>query len=228
MIVFGKNVFKELTDNINKIRKVYLSKTFKDNDIYKIIKDNKISFEVLDNFRMDKLVEGNHQGIIIEINDYDYYELKDLYDMNNIVILDHLEDPHNFGAIIRSCEAAGIKGIIIPKNRGVTVNGTVMKTSSGALEHVKICMVNNLIDAINKLKDKGFFIYGADMEGINYTDIDYPEKVCLIVGNEGNGISKLVKENCDEIVSIPMYGKINSLNASVALSILIFDLINRR
>ena len=139
----------------------------------------------------------------------------------------HLEDPHNFGAIIRTCESAGIKGIIIPKDRSVVVNGTVMKTSSGALEHIKVVMVNNLLDTINKLKNKNYFIYGADMDGVNYSETNFASKTCLVIGSEGNGMSRIIKENCDEIVSIPMYGKVNSLNASVAAGILIYEIIKR-
>ena len=142
-------------------------------------------------------------------------------------MLDHLEDPHNFGAIIRTCEAAGIKSIVIPKDRSVSVNETVMKTSVGALEHVNIAMVNNLINAINDFKDNGFFVYAAQMDGTNYKNVDYADKVLLIIGNEGSGISRLVRKNCDEIVSIPQYGKINSLNASVASAILIYGIVNK-
>ena len=141
-------------------------------------------------------------------------------------MLDHLEDPHNFGAIIRSCEARGIKNIIIPKDRSVLVNETVMKTSTGALERVNIIMVNNLVNAINKLKEKGFFIYAAEADGTDYRKVNYADKVCLIIGSEGFGVSKLVRKNCDEILSIPMKGKVNSLNASVSAGILLFGIEN--
>lgn len=226
MRIFGKNVFNEIED-YKKIKKVYLSKSIKDEEIFIKIKENHLPYEIIDNNRLNMMIEGNHQGIIIDVRDYEYKELKECFDEKSVIILDHLEDPHNFGAIIRSAEAAGIKTIIIPKNRSVDVNGTVVKTSAGALEHIKIVMVNNLNDAINKLKDNNFFIYGADMDGIDYKKINYSSKVCLVIGSEGSGISKLVKENCDEIVSIPMKGKVNSLNASVAASILIFDLESR-
>ena len=224
MRVFGKNVFSEIKNNKDKIKKVYLSKDFRDKEIIDYIKDNKIAYETVDYKRMNQLEEGNHQGIIVDIHDYEYFDLDSCLNDDFIVILDHLEDPHNFGAIIRTCEAAGVKSIVIPKDRSVSVNGTVMKTSSGALEHVNIVMVNNLVQAINKLKESDFFVYGADMDGINYRDVDYAKKVVLVIGNEGNGISRLVSESCDEIVSIPMVGKVNSLNASVAAAILIYGI----
>ena len=144
-----------------------------------------------------------------------------------VVILDHLEDPHNFGAIIRTCEAAGIKSIIIPKDRSVMVNETVMKTSSGALSYIKIAQVSNLINVINDFKNKNYFIYAADMDGENYKKVDFNEKCVLIIGSEGKGVSRLVKAASDVIVSIPMKGKVNSLNASVAAAVLIYGVVNR-
>lgn len=222
MLVFGKNVLKELEPK--KIRKAYLNKSLKDNSIQKYLLDNRIRFELVDSNRLDKLVVGNHQGIVIDIDDYNYYSLTDIKDENFIVMLDHLEDPHNLGAIIRTCECAGIKSIIIPKDRSVRVNETVMKVSTGALERVKIVMVNNLVNAIDKLKEQGYFIYAADMDGTDYRNIDYAEKKVLVIGNEGKGISRLVSENSDEIISIPMKGELNSLNASVSAGILIYGM----
>ena len=227
MKVYGKNVFNELKNNPTSIKKVYLSKSFNDKEIIEYIKNNKISYTTTDNKSMDKMVEGKHQGIIILTNDYEYKDYRTMYNNNVVIMLDHLEDPHNLGAIIRTCEAAGIKSIIIAKDRGVSVNSTVMKTSAGALEHVDIAMVNNLNKVIEDFKKNGFFVYGADMNGHNYKDIDFSDKVLLIIGNEGKGMSRLVRESCDEIVSIPQYGKINSLNASVATAIIIYVIINR-
>lgn len=222
MLVCGKNVLKEL--DIKKIRKVYLNKNLKDDSIKKYLLDNHIRFELVDNFRLDKMVNGNHQGIVIDIDDYNYFSLEDIKNENFILMLDHLEDPHNLGAIIRTCECAGIKSIIIPKDRSVRVNETVMKVSTGALERVKIILVNNLVNAINKLKEKGFFVYAADMDGEDYRTVDYNDKKILIIGNEGKGISRLVSDNSDVIISIPMKGKLNSLNASVSAGILIYGM----
>lgn len=221
MRVCGKNVFNEL--DYKTVRKVLISDTFKDKEIINKIKENKLKYIVTDSKIMDHMMAHN-QGIIIEIDDFSYGSIDDIKDDDLILMLDHLEDPHNFGAIIRTCEAKGIKSIIIPKDRGVTVNETVMKTSSGALNHVNIIMVTNLVNAINKLKDKGYFVYAADMDGKNYRDVDYADKVVLIIGNEGNGISKIISDNSDEIISIPMKGVVNSLNASVAAAILIYGI----
>ncbi|MGM9834593.1 MAG: 23S rRNA (guanosine(2251)-2'-O)-methyltransferase RlmB [Bacilli bacterium] len=227
MKVFGRNVFNEYRNNVSDIKKVYLSKGFSDKDIISFIKDNHIKYEVLDNKAMDGMVIGNHQGIIMQIDDYEYVSVDTMFDDDIIVILDHLEDPHNFGAIIRTCESAGIKSIIIPKDRSVSVNSTVMKTSVGALKYVNIAMVSNLVNTIEQLKNKGFFVYAADMDGINYKKCSFAPKTVLVIGSEGNGVGRLVKSKCDEIVSIPMVGHVNSLNASVAAAILIYGIVNK-
>ena len=227
MKVFGKNVFNELKDNVKSIKKVYIAKNFNDKEIIKFIQDNKISYSVTDPKNMDGMVEGRHQGIIAVIDDYEYVDYRDMLNDNVVVMLDHLEDPHNFGAIIWTCEAAGIKSIIIPKDRSVSVTSTVMKTSAGALEHVNISMVNNLVNVIDDFKDNGFFVYAADMDGQNYKDVDYANKVLLVIGSEGNGVGRLVKKNCDQILAIPMAGHVNSLNASVAAAILIYGIVNK-
>ena len=227
MKVFGKNVFNELRENVSSIKKVYLAKNFNDKDIIRFIKDNGISYSVMDQRKMDGMVEGRHQGIIIVVDDYEYSDYKVMLNDKIVVMLDHLEDPHNFGAIIRTCEAAGIKSIIIPKDRSVSVTSTVMKTSAGALEHVNIAMVNNLVNVIDDFKDNGFFVYAADMDGENYKSVDYADKVLLVIGSEGNGVGRLVKKNCDQILAIPQYGHVNSLNASVAAAILIYGIVNK-
>ncbi len=227
MKVFGKNVFNELRDDIGKIKKVYLANNFNDKDIINFIKDNKISYSTMDVKKMDAMVEGRHQGIVIVIDDYEYVNYETMLDDKIVVMLDHLEDPHNFGAIIRTCEAAGIKSIIIPKDRSVSVSGTVMKTSAGALEHVNVAMVNNLVNVIDDFKKNGFFVYAADMDGVNYKNVSYANKVLLVIGSEGNGVGRLVKKNCDEILAIPQFGHVNSLNASVAAAILIYGIVNK-
>lgn len=218
MLVYGKNVLKEL--DIKKIKKAYVAS----NNYLDYLKKNKIKFEYVDKNRLDKMVDGKHQNIVLEIYDYEYYTLDDIND-DFIVLLDHIEDPHNLGAIIRTCECAGIKEIIIPKDRSCLVNETVMKSSAGALAHVKIIMVSNLNNAINRLKKANYFIYSADMNGVNYSEVDYANKKVLIIGNEGHGVSNLIKENSDYIVSIPMYGRVNSLNASASAAILIYKML---
>lgn len=233
MYVYGKNVAKEIISNNRKIKKAYLSLNLKDSKIDEDLKSMNVAINYLNNHEMDKLEKKNHQGIILEIPDYKYLSEKDMFDkMPNkpfIIILDHLEDPHNFGAIIRTCEAAGVDFIIIPKNRSVSVNSSVMKTSTGALDNVNIVEVTNLNNTINKLKKSGVWIVGTDMENsVSYETIDYKVPVAIIIGSEGFGMSNLVKKNCDFIANIPMYGKINSLNASVAAGIMIYEVIKQR
>lgn len=221
MLVWGKNVFNEI--DVKKIRKVYLDKN-NSRDLLSYLQNNKIRYDLVDRKVLDDMAAKNHQGIVVDIYDYEYKELDECFNDDFVIMLDHLEDPHNFGAIIRTCECAGIKHIIIPKDRSVRVNETVIKVSSGAISHVDIIMVSNLSNAIDKLKNNGFFVYGADMDGKTYTDVDYADKKVLIIGNEGKGISPIVSQNCDEIISIPMYGEINSLNASVSAGILIYGI----
>jgi 23S rRNA (guanosine2251-2'-O)-methyltransferase len=221
MLVWGKNVFNEI--DLSKVRKVYIDKN-NSKDYISYLQNNKIRYDLVDKKVLDDLANKNHQGIVVDIYDYEYKNLEECFNDDFVVILDHLEDPHNFGAIIRTCECAGIKHIIIPKDRSVRVNETVIKVSSGAISYVDIIMVSNLTNAINKLKKENFFVYGADMDGINYLDEDYADKKVLVIGNEGKGISQIVSENCDEIISIPMSGNINSLNASVSAGILIYGM----
>lgn len=216
MYVYGKNVAKDIN---SKIEKVYVANNFKDKEILKNIK---APIVYVDRNKLDKMVDGVHQGIVLKIADYEY---KDISELNSdiVVMLDHLEDPHNFGAIIRTCEAAGVKDIIIPKDRSVKINSTVMKTSAGCLDRVNIYEVTNLAQTINYLKKNNYWIIGTDMEGTDYKQIDYKGKIVIIIGNEGNGMSRIVKESCDFIATIPMQGEVNSLNASVAAGIIIFE-----
>lgn len=227
MRVYGKNVFNELKDDPDRIRKVYISSSFKDQNIIEHIQKSGIPYVVVEKKKFDHMAEGNNQGIMFEIKDFDYKDIKEL-DLNEkiVVILDHLEDPHNFGAIIRTCEARGVKSIIIPKDRSVTVTPTVVKTSTGALENVDIYMVTNLKNTIEYLKDNGYFVYGAEADGIDYDKVDYSDKMVLVIGSEGFGLTKIVRDACDEIISIPMQGKVNSLNASVSFGVLIYGIKN--
>jgi 23S rRNA (guanosine2251-2'-O)-methyltransferase len=229
MLVSSKNVAKEVLKNKKDIKKVYLIDDFNDEEILFMLKKSNIVPQYLDKRKFYELADKKAQGIIIDISDYKYCDLDDIIKQDGlIIILDHLEDPHNFGAIIRTCEAAGVDGIVIPKDRSVEVNSTVMKTSVGALSNIKIAQVNNLNQAIEKLKKECYWIVGTDMSGENYTKIDYQGSICLIIGSEGNGMSKLVRENCDFIAQISMFGKINSLNASVAAGIMIYEAVRQR
>lgn len=223
MYVCGRNVLKET--QLNKIHKVYLKENFKDSDIISYLKENKIKYEIVPEFRLNKMTKERHQGVVIDVEEYEYYNLSDCLEEEFVVCLDHLEDPHNLGAIIRTCECAGIKSIIIHKERSVRVTDTVMRTSAGAINNVKIILVNNLNDALKKLQKNLFFVYAADMDGKNYTEVDFASKKVLVIGSEGNGVSRIIRETSDEIISIPMSGKINSLNASVSAGILIYGML---
>lgn len=233
MYIYGKNVLKEKLNSNERIDRVYLSDRFNDRDIINKLKDKHIKYSFVPNSSLDRKVNGLHQGVVIEINEVETYTLDDL--VNNIdkeypliVVLDHLEDPHNFGAIIRTCEALGVDGIVIPNDRSVGINATVVKTSAGAISHIKIAKVSNIYATINKLKGLGYWIVSTDMEGVNYNEIDYKVPICLVIGNEGKGVSKIVKDNADYIATIPMSGKVNSLNASVSAGIIIAEIVLQR
>lgn len=233
MYIYGKNVAREKLHNNSKINKIYLSEKFNDREILDLIRKNKIKVSFVKNYELDKKVEGLHQGIVMEIDDvktYSYDEIIPNIKKENpvIVMLDHLEDPHNFGAIIRTSEALGVDAIIIPTDRSVKVNSTVVKTSVGAIEYIPIIRVVNLNDTIRKLKDDGYWIIATDMDGEDYSKIDYNMPVCIVIGNEGKGISRMVSENSDIIASIPMKGKINSLNASVSCAIVLSHIMKDR
>lgn len=235
MYIYGKNVAKEKLQSNDKINKAYVSKKFKDNEILDQLFKRNIRVNFVDNIVLDSKVDGLHQGIILDIDEFKTYELNEFLDdlkTNNnyhtLVMLDHLEDPHNFGAIIRTSEALGVEGIIIPNDRSVSITSTVVKTSAGAIENIKIIKVPNLTATISKLKEKNYWIVGTDMKGQNYREIDYNMNVCLVIGNEGKGMSKIVRDNCDFIASIPMTGKINSLNASVSCGIILSQIVSGR
>ena len=231
MIVYGRNVAFEYLKNYKKdIRKIIIQDGFNDKKLLSALENTKFDVIYKDKRYMDDLSKGVHQGIILDVMDYQYTPLNYLLksDAKFVVILDHLEDPHNFGAIIRTSEAALVDAIIIPQDREVQVNSTVMKTSAGALAKMNICRVTNLVQTINYLKEKGYWIYASSMDGTNYTNEDYKTSTCIIIGNEGKGVSELVKKSADFIVSIPMIGKINSLNASVAAGIFIYEVVRQR
>lgn len=232
MYIFGKNVAVEKIKSGEKIRKIYLSDRFRDQEVMDLIKKNKIKYNVVPAKYLDNKVDGMHQGIVMEVDDIETFDLDYVKNIKKekpiLVMLDHLEDPHNFGAIIRTGEALGIDGIIIPSDRSVDINSTVVKTSAGAVYNMPIIRVVNLATTISKLKDMGYWIVGTDMDGEDYTKIDYDMPVCLIIGNEGKGMSKIIRDNCDYVAEIPMIGKINSLNASVSCGIVLSRIVSSR
>lgn len=230
MYIYGKNVVEEAMKKKEKIQKVYLQENFNDQNLKLLIQKLNVPIKICSKRELDQLAKGNHQGIIVSVPEFQYQTLNSMIAKEDafVLILDHLEDPHNLGAIIRTAEAAGVDGIILPKDRSVSVNSTVIKVSTGAIEHMKMTQVTNLVRTMEELKKQGFWIIGTDMEGTSYEELDYHGKIALVIGNEGNGMSRLVRESCGFIVCIPMFGKTNSLNASVATGILIYGALRNR
>ena len=223
MLVYGRNVAKEILGKNKKVEKIVLQEGFDDKEINSLIEKGNFRVEVKQKRDIDRLAEGVHQGIILYIPDYKYKTL------NEVLENDHLEDPHNLGAIIRTSEAAGVDAIVMPKDRQVMINSTVMKTSVGTLDNMDIVAVTNLVQTIEELKKHGYWVVGTALENsVDYRDIDYSGKIALVIGNEGSGISRLVAKSCDFIAKIPMYGTTNSLNASVAAGIMIYEVVRNR
>ena len=194
------------------------------------MKKTKIKFQFADKNVLDKeSSSGKHQGFIAYTTDFKYSELDEIaFSSDFLVLLDGVEDPHNLGSIIRVCECAGVGGLIIPERRSASVTDTVMRISEGAVNHVKIAKVTNLNSAIDYLKGQGFWITGAELGGENIYKADLTGKIALVIGSEGQGIKRLTKEKCDRIVTIPMKGKVNSLNASVACGVVVFEVVRQR
>ena len=232
MYIYGKNSVIEYLKENDKVYKSILLEGFSDRNIINVLEEKNISIKYLTKREFYEFDKFNHQGIILDVPEFVYTDYHDLMEgiseVPFLVMLDHLEDVHNLGAIIRTCEAAGVHGIIIPKDRSVSVNATVMKVSSGALNHMKVCMVSNLNNTIKDLKKRNVWVVGTDAEGTDYSKTDFDIPICLVIGSEGKGMSELVKKNCDMTVSLPMKGKVNSLNASVATGILIYEILKQR
>lgn len=198
--------------------------------------ERKILIKEVSSSKLDYMTGGaNHQGVAVIIAEQEYCEVSDILALAEergekpfIIICDEIEDPHNLGAIIRTAEAAGVHGIIISKRRSASLNVTVAKSACGALEYMKVARVTNIANTIDELKEKGIWVFGADMDGDDYSKTDFDCPCALVIGNEGRGIGQLVEKKCDAIVSLPMLGKINSLNASVAAGILMYAVVKSR
>lgn len=233
--IYGKNTIANALSHNDSINQIFMAKNFSDPRIEKLLKQSKIKINVVND--VSKYVgKVNHQGIVAEIQEYKYTSLEEVIEKTKdkkealVVLLDGLEDPHNLGAILRSADAFGADAIVIPENRSVKLNSTVAKVSTGAIEYVDTCMVTNLNKTIEKLKGNGFWVFASDGEAkLDYRQVDYKDtKICLVVGSEGFGISKLVLKNSDFIVKIPMVGHVNSLNASVACALFLAQIYNSR
>ena len=238
--VEGRNSVIELLESGKDVNKIFIEKGEKHGSIYKIIamaKERKIVLVEKDKKQMEEITQNkNYQGVIAIIPPFEYCELEDILNKAKekneepfVLILDGIEDPHNLGSIIRTAETAGVHGIIIPKRRAASVNSTVAKVSSGAIEHMLVARVNNISDAIEKLKEKGLWICGTDISTNKYYyEQDLKGPIGIVIGNEGKGIGKKVKNNCDFLVKIPMLGKVTSLNASVSAGIIIYEALKQR
>lgn len=237
-IVCGRNSVLELLKSEKDINKLFIEKGNRSGSINEIIakaKQNHIVIVEVDKRKLDTMA-ANHQGVVAIVPPFEYCDIYDILDFAKakdedpfIVILDGIEDPHNLGAIIRTCETAGVHGVIIPKRRSASVNSTVVKVSEGATTYVKIARVTNLNDTISKLKDAGLWIIGTDMSAKTYYyDQDLKGPIAIVIGSEGFGMSDLVKKNTDIFIKIPMAGKITSLNASVSAGIVIYEAVKQR
>ncbi|WP_237037353.1 23S rRNA (guanosine(2251)-2'-O)-methyltransferase RlmB [Mediannikoviicoccus vaginalis] len=238
-LIYGRNACLEAL-NTGKVEELYIQKGNLKGSIEKVIgraKNKNVIIKTVDKKTLDNMAKGEvHQGVIASISSFEYSSVEDiLNEAKNreedpfIVILDEIEDPHNLGAIIRSCETAGVHGVIIPKRRSASINSTVYKSSAGACNYLKVAKVTNINRTIDELKEKNIFVYGTDGDAKSYynkTNLTGP--IAIVIGNEGKGISMQIKKNCDDLIKIPMRGKITSLNASNACAVVCYEVLRQR
>lgn len=238
-ILYGRNAVMEALKGEREIDKILVQKGEKEGSVIKIIslaKSKAVVVQEVEKAKLDELTgREKHQGVLAYVAAHEYVEVEEILEDAKekgeapfVLILDNIQDPHNLGAIIRTAHNAGVHGIIIPKRRAVGLTGTVAKSSAGALEYMKVAKVSNIVQTIRELKEKGLWIACADMDGKTLYDENLTGPIGIVVGSEGEGVSKLTKENCDYVVSVPMYGKVTSLNASVAASLMIYEVVRQR
>ena len=235
MVISGKNSVYEALNSNKTINKVLISKLVHDDFSKKVVdlcRKKGIRFDFVDKKSLDKLSEHN-QGFVAEVTDFEYSTLEDILNNkkssdNFILILDNIQDPHNFGSIIRVAECAGIDGIIIESRRSCNVNETVYKTSCGAVNYVKIAKVTNINEVIKKLKHENIWVYACEADGENISKANLKGNIAIVVGSEGDGVGKLTKQICDGVISLPMFGKVNSLNVSTATSAVVYEIVRQR
>ncbi|MBL5981877.1 RNA methyltransferase [Petrotoga sp. HWH.PT.55.6.1] len=231
MYIYGKNILKEIIEARYPVKHIFFSSSKTERGSLKEIVEDVANLGYSYSFSPNEVLEkmaltNKHQGIVIDMgNDFKYENLDIIEGKEKLflVILDQIQDPHNFGAIVRTSVAAGVDAIIIPKDNAVEVTPVVIKVSSGQIFKIPIIKVTNLSNTIETLKKENVWVYGADVEGKPYYEIDWQGKICLVFGNEGNGIRKNVKNHCDELVSIPMFNNVESLNVSVSAGIILFE-----
>ena len=229
LIIYGKNVIREAVFAGRRFYKLYLDEKLNDHRFIQFLDDKKVKYQFTTKNELNQLSKNQlHQGMVADVEDYQTYELKDVLDKDikqYFIILDGIEDPHNLGAMIRTAEAVQIDGIIMSKKGAVPLTATVAKVSSGAIEHVKIILVSNINQAMLEMKKNGVWVIGTDGQtDQTYDDMPKDVSLAVVMGNEGEGMRPLVKQNCDMLVKIPMYGKINSLNVSVAAALMMYKM----
>ena len=238
-LVIGRNAVLELLKSGREVESVLVAKGEREGSIKSIIalcREKKIVIKDVDKRKLDSMSAGaNHQGVAATVASHEYVSVDEILEYAEekgeapfIVICDEIEDSHNLGAIIRTAEACGVHGIIIPKRRSVGLNFVVSKTSCGALEYMKVARVGNLAQTIDELKKNNIWVYAADMDGQRWDKTDFSGGAALVVGSEGKGVGRLIKEKCDVTVSLPMRGNVNSLNASVAAGIIMYEIARQR
>ena len=238
-IIEGRNPIIEALKNNRPIEKIMVNEASKEGSIKKILamaKENKVIIQEVDRHKLDEMSESHaHQGVIAITSDYRYYDLDEILEIPRqngedpfFIILDGITDPHNLGSIIRTADAVGAHAVIIPKRRSVQITPIVAKASAGAVEYLPVCKVTNIVNTIKTLKENGLWIAAVDMDGQTFYQQNLGGPLGLVVGSEGEGISRLVKQNCDFTVSMPMSGNVTSLNASVAGGILLYEVYRQR
>ena len=239
--VFGRHAGIDFlkTQDAGKINKVFLQHGIQEdfaNQVYALAKKKKLVVQSVPKNKLDRLVDGeNHQGLVLAVSSFEYADLDKLLDQFEeqgkdafILMLDSIEDPHNLGSILRSADATGVDAIIIPKRHATGLTSVVAKTSTGAIDYVPVARVNNLVQTTKELKKRGFWVFGTDMEGTDYRRWDAKGKTVLVIGNEGKGIAPLLKKQMDQTLTLPMVGHVQSLNASVATGVLLYQMLNSR
>ncbi|OTW73060.1 23S rRNA (guanosine(2251)-2'-O)-methyltransferase RlmB [Bacillus thuringiensis serovar roskildiensis] len=237
--IIGRNPVIEALRSGRDINKIWIAEGAAKGQVQIVLalaKENKIILQHAPKKKLDQLVEGNHQGVIAQVAAYQYAELEDLFKVAEkrnedpfFLILDEIEDPHNLGSIMRTADAAGAHGIIIPKRRAVGLTASVAKASTGAIEYIPVARVTNLSRTIDELKERGLWIAGTDAKGkTDYRNLDGTMPIGLVIGSEGKGMSRIIGEKCDFLITLPMVGKVTSLNASVAASLLMYEVYRKR
>lgn len=239
--IFGRHAGIDFlkTQDADKINKVFLQHGVQEefaNQVYGLAKKKRLVVQTVPKNKLDRLVQGgNHQGLVLAISSFEYADLDELLDQFEnegrepfLLMLDSIEDPHNLGSILRSADATGVDAVIIPKRHATGLTSVVAKTSTGAIDYVPVARVNNLVQTTKNLKKKGYWVFGTDMQGTDYREWNANGKTVLVIGNEGKGISPLLKKQMDQTLTLPMVGHVQSLNASVATGIMLYQMMNSR